>query len=338
MLNVALVGYGWWGQHFAHRLTKDPRFDLKLIVEPAQTAHQAITAQGHRPVTDYASALDAEVDAIILTSPNDMHDEHVAQALAAGKHVFCEKPLSLTAEGARASVQAAQAAGLTLGIGHERRFEPALIELGKLLDQNALGTIMHAEMAFSHNKLRDLPAGSWRTSKAMAPAAGMTQMGIHLTDLLISYFGPVKTVHAITADRTLGWETGDLVTVQLQFEAGMTATLQAILNTPHFIRTHVFGSDMWVEVRNSTHPDTPGGTVTMECYRSETDTQTRTFEWTDSVMANLHAFADAVEGTAPYPYSAFELIQNIEVLEAIIESADTGNAVTPKNSAKEPAQ
>ena len=57
----------------------------------------------------------------------------------------------------------------------------------------------------------------------------MTGMGIHLTDLYISYFGPVKTVQALTANRVLDWETGDVVTVQLMFEAGMTATLSGHL-------------------------------------------------------------------------------------------------------------
>ncbi|MEP5153911.1 Gfo/Idh/MocA family oxidoreductase, partial [Planktotalea sp.] len=180
---------------------------------------------------------------------------------------------------------------------------------------------------FSHDKLIGLGPDSWRTTKAFAPAAGMTQMGIHLTDLLISFFGKVSSLHAFTADRSLGWETGDVVTVQLQFEEGMTATLQAILHTPHFIRTHVFGSDMWVEVRNATHPDTPGGKVTMECYKSIDDTKTDVIEWTDSVTANLEAFGAAIRGEASYPYSDFELIHNIEVLDAIVRSAETGEAV-----------
>ena len=120
-----------------------------------------------------------------------------------------------------------------------------------------------------------------------------------------------------------------MVSVQLQFEEGMTATLQAILHTPHFLRTHVFGSDMWVEVRNATHPDTPGGKVTMQKYRSIDDDVTEEFAWSDSVTANLGAFADAIAGRAPYPYSAFELVHNIEVLEAIVRSAENGTVERP---------
>jgi len=329
MIGIALVGFGWWGQHIARRLKDHAEFDLRGVVEPAKALHDEITALGLQVYDSYEDALAAVgVEAVILTSPNDLHDAQIAAAVAAKKHVFCEKPLSLSAENARKSVESCRAAGLVLGIGHERRFEPALVKLRQLLNEGALGTIMHAELAFSHNKLIGLTADSWRTSKAFAPAAGMTQMGIHLTDLLISYFGKVASLHAYTSDRSLGWETGDVVTVQLKFEAGMTATLQAILHTPHFIRTHIFGSDMWVEVRNATHPDTPGGRVTMECFKSIDDAKTEVIEWTDSVTDNLEAFAGAIRGDAPYPYTDFELIHNIEVLDAIVRSAETGQAVS----------
>lgn len=328
MIATALVGFGWWGQHIARRLKDHPEFDLRGVVEPAQALHSDIEALGLNVFESYETALaDPSIDAVILTSPNDLHDAQIAAAVAAKKHVFCEKPLSLSAANARKSVEACRAAGLVLGVGHERRFEPAMVALRAMLEEGKLGTIMHSELAFSHDKLIGLTADSWRTSKAFAPAAGMTQMGIHLTDLLISFFGRVSSLHAFTSDRSLGWETGDVVTVQLKFEAGMTATLQAILHTPHFIRTHVFGSDMWVEVRNATHPDTPGGAAKMECYRSIDDTHTQVYDWTDSVTANLEAFAAAIRGEAPYPYSDFELTHNIEVLDAIIRSAETGQAI-----------
>ena len=328
MIGTALVGFGWWGQHIARRLKDHPEFDLRCVVEPMVSAHGDIAALGLTPVSSYDDAIsDQIVKAVILTSPNDLHDIQIAQAVDAGKHVFCEKPLSLSATNARKSVESCRASGLVLGIGHERRFEPAILALRKLLDDGALGTIMHTEMAFSHDKLIGLTADSWRTSKAFVPAAGMTQMGIHLTDLLIAFYGPVASLHAFTADRSLGWETGDVVTVQLQFKAGMTATLQAILHTPHFIRTHVFGSEMWVEIRNATHPDTPGGKSTMERYRSIEDTETEVFDWTDSVTANLEAFGAAIRGEAEYPYSDFELLHNIKVLNAIMQSAETGEAV-----------
>lgn len=327
-LKVAVAGYGWWGQHMAPRLKKNSRFELAGIIEPAEArAKQIIDAGFHRYVSLDQALEDDTINAIILTTPNEMHEAQVIQVAQAGRHVFCEKPLGLSGESARRSVKACEDANVVLGIGHERRFEPALQKVKQMIDTGALGTVMHAESAFSHDKLINVPSGDWRTLKETAPAAAMTGMGIHLTDLYISYFGPVKTVQALTARRKLDWETGDVVTVQLKFAAGMTATLSAILYTPHFIRLHVFGSDAAVEVRNDTHPDTPGGIAQMVVSRTNQEPEVVKFDWTDTVVENLEAFADAVTGLSPYPYTHQQLIENIVVLEAITESAETGKTI-----------
>jgi len=207
----------------------------------------------------------------------------------------------LRKDSARRSVAACEKAGVVLGIGHERRFEPALKKVKQMIDNGELGTVMHAESAFSHDKLINVPSGDWRTLKETAPAAAMTGMGIHLTDLYISYFGPVKTVQALTANRVLDWET--------------------------FIRLHVFGSKAAVEVRNDTHPDTPGGIAQMVVSRTDQKPEVENIDWTDTVVENLEAFADAVAGVTPYPYTHEQLIGNIVVLEAITESAETGKTI-----------
>ncbi|MEO1306603.1 MAG: Gfo/Idh/MocA family oxidoreductase [Pseudomonadota bacterium] len=202
-----------------------------------------------------------------------------------------------------------------------------MVALKSAIDAGELGTIMHAEAAFSHDKLIHVPKGDWRTSKAVSPAAGMTAMGIHLTDLLISFFGRVDTVQAMTANRSLGWETGDVVTVQLGFEEGMTATLSAVLHTPHFIRMHVFGTQQWIEIINESHPDTPGGKVNYQVAETGKDTIHKVLEWEDAVVHNLEAFATAIAGTAPYPFTPAQMMHNIEVLEAIARSAEDRRTV-----------
>ncbi|MEM6761262.1 MAG: Gfo/Idh/MocA family oxidoreductase [Pseudomonadota bacterium] len=326
---VAVAGFGWWGQHISGRLKNHAAITLAGVIEPDENRREMVAAGGITPFADLGAvlALD-EVDAVILTTPNLLHEEQVIACANAGKHVFCEKPLALTAASARRAVAAVTAAGVQLGIGHERRFEPALAELKAAIDAGDLGTIMHAEAAFSHDKLIGVPKGDWRTLKAVCPAAGMTGMGIHLTDLLISYFGRVETVQALTASRSLGWETGDVVTVQLGFQAGMTATMSAVLHTPHFIRMHVFGTDKWIEVRNESHPDTPGGKVTWEEAVTGKDNAYKVFAWEDAVVRNLDAFVAAANGTAPYPFTYEEMVHNIEVLEAIARSAEDRRTIT----------
>ena len=326
---VAIAGFGWWGKHIATRLQGHPWLHVVGVIEPVTENHANIEAMGLVAWEGFEQALAMDdVDAVILTTPNPLHEAQIAQVAAAGKHVFCEKPLGLTADSARRSVEACEDAGVQLGIGHERRFEPAMLALRAALDEGDLGTVMHAEAAFSHDKLIGVPANDWRTRKDVSPAAGMTAMGIHLSDLMISFFGPVERLHAFTADRSLGWETGDVVSVQMKFEAGMTATFSAVLHTPHFIRMHVFGTQKWVEVLNDSHPDTPDGIVRVLTAQTGQPTDQRDYNWEDAVTANLEAFAHAAEGRASYPFTNAEMVHNIQVLEAITRSAETGQAVT----------
>lgn len=326
--SVVIAGFGWWGKHFAARLKGHASIRIAGIIEPLAANHAEIRALGLEVITDLPVALQRDdVQAVILTTPNPLHEEQVIACAEAGKHVFCEKPLGLTAASARRSVAACKKAGVQLGIGHERRFEPAMLALKAALQNAELGTIMHAEAAFSHDKLIGTPKDDWRTSKEICPAAGMTAMGIHLTDLLISFFGRVKTVQAMTANRSLGWETGDVVTAQLGFEAGMTATLSAVLHTPHFIRMHVFGSEEWIEVLNDTHPDTPGGKVRYQKSRTGQPIEITTYDWEDAVSRNLEAFIAASQGLDDYPFSPEEMVHNIEVLEAIKISAEENRTV-----------
>ena len=327
-LRIAIAGFGWWGRHIATRLKDHTGIAVAAVIEPAVAVHDDIRAMGLAPLDHLDAALARDdVDAIILTTPNPVHEEQVTACAKAGRHVFCEKPLGLTAASARRSVAAVKDAGVQLGIGHERRFEPAMVALKSAIGQGELGTIMHAEAAFSHDKLIGVPKGDWRTSKAVSPAAGMTAMGIHLTDLLISFFGRVETVQAMTGNRSLGWETGDVVTAQLGFQAGMTATLSAVLHTPHFIRMHVFGTQQWIEILNESHPDTPGGKVNYLVAETGQDTQHKVLEWEDAVVHNLEAFAAAIAGTAEYPFTPDQMVHNIEVLEAIALSAEDRRTV-----------
>jgi len=278
-LTVAIAGFGWWGQHMAKRLKQNPKISVTAIIEPDESRLPDIKAAGLKRLASIDEALAAgDAQAIVLTTPNTLHEQQVVQIAEAGLHVFCEKPLGLTGASARRSVAACEKAGVVLGIGHERRFETAMKRVNTMVRDNSLGTVMHAEAAFSHDKLINVPSGDWRTRKDTAPAAGMTGMGIHLTDYFIALFGPVSTVQALTANRVLDWET-------------------------------------------------PGGVAELVLARTGEPHKIERYDWSDTVVENLEAFADAIAKVAPYPYTHEELVHNIEVLEAITQSAENAETI-----------
>ncbi|MEM7442716.1 MAG: Gfo/Idh/MocA family oxidoreductase [Pseudomonadota bacterium] len=328
MLNAAIFGLGWWGRHMVRRMADSDKLRIVRAVDPSEEA-VSFAAEHGVPLSSAAddALSDPAIDAVILCTPHSMHTAQVEAVAAAGKHCFCEKPLALTRADAERSVAACRAAGVKLGIGHERRYEPAMQEVARLIKNGELGTIMHIESNFSHDKLANVAPTDWRASPKDAPAAGMTAMGIHLTDAYLNLLGPVSTVHALTAKRALDFETGDVVSVTLQFESGATGFISAVLKTPLFLRLTVFGSEAWVDVRNHTHPDTMGP-VTLTLQRTDQEPVVRTYEWTDTVRANLEAFADAAMGNGSYPFTDEEKVGNIAVLEAVTQSAASGQPVT----------
>ncbi|HEX2336733.1 MAG TPA: Gfo/Idh/MocA family oxidoreductase [Hyphomicrobiaceae bacterium] len=321
MIHAAIAGLGWWGQHVVRSLAGSEHLRIVKAVE-TNAARAAFAAEhGLQFAGDLANALaDPAIDAVILCTPHAVHTEQVLACAAAKKHVFCEKPLALTHADAARSVAACSAAGVMLGIGHERRYEPAIVEVRRLVREGALGTLMHAEANFNHDKLANVPAGDWRASPKDAPAAGMTAMGIHLSDLFVELLGPASEAFAVTSSRVAYPDNGDVVSALIRFESGATGYLNAILVTPHYLCLTVFGSEAWVEVRNETHPDTPGPSVLTLQHR-DGRRETRAYQWVNTVRLNLEAFARAIAGGTPYPFTDAEKIGNIAVLEAICRSA-----------------
>src|SRR5512134_2418822 len=119
MVRAAIVGLGWWGKTLVQSVQgKSP--DLKFVLGATGTrakAEEFSREQGIRLVDTYEQVLaDPEIDAVVLATPHSTHGEQVRQAAAAGKHVFCEKPFTLTAADAKSAIAAAHKAGVVLAV------------------------------------------------------------------------------------------------------------------------------------------------------------------------------------------------------------------------------
>lgn len=324
MVNAAVAGLGWWGRQITHSLKGSTQLRLVRAVEPNAAAHADFARQhGLALSATLAEALsDPAVEAVILCTPHGLHAAQVLEVAAAKRHVFCEKPLALSRADAERSVAACRDAGVVLGIGHERRFEPAVRRLREILRAGELGPVLHARADFSHDKLAHVAAGDWRADPAQAPAAAMTAMGVHLTDLFLDLVGPIEEVHTITSHLVSGRENGDGVSVHLRFASGASGHVNAVLETPLYISLTIMGARGWAEIRNETHPDTPGpATLTVQPRGGER--RVETFAWENATLLNLLAFAETVRGRADYPFTDAQKVGNVAVLDAVARSAAT---------------
>lgn len=324
MIDVAVVGLGWWGRTVVGVLAGSERLRPVLGVDTQPEGRQWAQDQGLAVVSDIGEALaDPRIDAVILCSPHRFHAEQVVAAAEAGKHVFCEKPFTTNSAEAEAALAAVAAAGVRLGIGHERRFEPAVMELQDLCRSGEIGTPLVFEGNFSQDKFLALPPDNWRLSSTEAPVGPLSATGIHLVDLAISILGEPTEVWARLSTRATSFANGDTLTVTLGFADGGTAAITAVLATPFIGRVCVLGSAGWMEVRDRSHPESPSGwDVTLQ-YR-DAEPSTRFVPPSPAVRDNLERFAAAVEGEGEYPVTAADIRANVRAFEAITRSAASG--------------
>jgi predicted dehydrogenase len=292
------------------------------VADPDPAAAE-FARQQDLPLRTYDEVLqDKEVQGVVLCTPHTLHTDQIVRAANAGKHVFCEKPLSLSRADVLRAVAACNASKVSLAVGHEKRFEPPIQELMRMVKAGELGTPLQIEANFVQDKFLSLPPDNWRLSAKEAPAGPMTATGIHLLDLSVGVMGPAERV--LASVRTLGSElrNGDTLGILVNFRSGANALLSAILATPFDGRFAVYGSKGWAEVRDKAHPESPQGWTLTTHLRGESK-KTRDYPPAKAVLSNLEAFADAAAGRAPYPVPQAEMIANVSALEAIFRSAES---------------
>ncbi|MBV8032427.1 MAG: Gfo/Idh/MocA family oxidoreductase [Betaproteobacteria bacterium] len=318
-LGVAVVGLGWWGRIIVPLLRTSEKFRVVAGVEVGAAPDLGVPIE-----KDFEKVLaNPAVDAVVLCTPHTLHAEQIIRAARAKKHVFCEKPLSLTRADVVRAVEACNESKVALAVGHEKRFEPPIQEVFRAAKAGELGALLQIEANFSQDKFLSLASDNWRLSGNEAPAGPLTATGIHLLDLSVGLMGRAARVFASVKQLGSQLVNGDTLGVLVSFEKSGNALLSAVLATPFDGRFAVYGSKGWMEVRDKAHPEAPQGWVLTKNLRGK-EKETRTYEPAKAVLANLEAFADAVAGRAPYPVPQEEMIANVAALEAIVRSARSG--------------
>lgn len=337
-MKVAVAGLGWWGKQIISCLQKSPRFEVLYGVDPTPPPDIETFRSSH-PFTlekDLDNVLaDPRVEGVVLATPHALHEQQSLRVIAAGKNLFCEKPLTMTAAGAEKVVEACRRAGKVLGVGHERRYEPAFEELQRLVDDGALGKILLFEANVSHDNFRRLGADNWRLSVSSAPAGMMTAVGIHMTDLFIRLAGPADEVRATTASMIFTPPAEDFMSASIGFKSGARANLTSLSITPFYGRFTFFGDAGWVEIISEANVD-QGKETHLTRVNSKGRHHT-SYNATDTVTENFEAWADAVEGKAPYRFTDEQLIENVRLFEGIVKSSRNDGVVERLGQAAGPA-
>ena len=325
MLNAAIYGLGRWGNRLVESVQGSGKIRFVKGISREPDKHKEFSQKtGIKVVSSYGRVLkDPEIGAVVLATPHSLHVKQIAQAAKAGKHVFCEKPLTLTRKTAEKAIEACRAAGITLGIGLNRRYAPSFVEMLNRIRAGAIGDVLHVEATHSGPTGYSLDAGSWRSTRAEAPAGGMTARGVHTLDAMIQIAGLVTSVYALSDKRKLpaDIDMDDTTSMLMKFSSGATGSLSTVFVTPDLYRVHVFGSKGWIELRGDTDLTLRG---------LQGGPEKIALQAVDKEQAELEAFADAVAAKKNFLVPPEEAINGMAVLEVIELSARRGKPIQIK--------
>ena len=322
MLRAASIGMGWWSDELADAVQgKSDAIRIATCFTRSPEKRAAFAAKyGTQTHESYEAVLaDDGIDAVILTTPHSTHAEQVIAAAAAGKHVFCEKPFTLTRASAEAAAEACAGAGVVLAIGQNRRWHSATQALKAMLEEGALGTILHAEANFSVPSALGYPPDLWRSNRIESPAGSVTGLGIHMIDALIHLLGPIARVAAQAYRRAVPVDIDDTTSVLFAFESGVSGYLGTLFACPHtsFINVYGSGGNAFAQIDLSRLTVQPADGAARE----------EPIEAQDTLRLELDEFAAAVAGAARFTVTPAEAVHGIAVMEALVAAAASGQWV-----------
>jgi len=329
MIRAAIVGIGTWGRNLVAAVEGSEliRFVAGATRTPA-TAELFCKQHGIRLMESYEEVLaHGEIDAVVLATPHSMHCEQIVAAAKAGRHVFVEKPLGVDLRSAEEAVAACAQHKVTLAVGYNWRFQPALGEAKRMLEDGRLGKLLHIEGNFCGPSAYRFAREHWRHDRDEAPAGGMTGRGVHVVDAMLYLAGShIGSVTAQSDRRVHDYGADDTTSMLFRFSSGATAYLGTVIATAESWRLQVFGSSGWIEVGDVGHLHTTLLDPRDPLRRQPPEVLS--FPKTSTERAELEHFAKAAMARRPVAVPGGDEVHNVAVLEAIVRSARDGSKVS----------
>ncbi|KUN81175.1 Gfo/Idh/MocA family protein [Streptomyces griseoruber] len=377
-LGVAVVGFGWMGrvhtQAYARIAHHYPRLGLRpelirVAEEVPGRAEEAAAQFGFASTTrDWREvAADPRVRAVSITAPNFLHREIGVAMARAGKHIWIEKPVGLTAEDAGAVADAVAEAGVQGTVGFNYRNAPAVEAARELIASGEIGTVTHVRVRlFSDYAAHPEGALTWRYERARGGSGVLGDLASHGVDLARFLLGDIASLTADTAvfvperarptgataghSRATGGELGpveneDYVNCLLRFASGARGVLEACRVSVgeqnnygfevHGTRGAVFWdfrrmNELGVS-RGTTYQDQPVSTVYVGPgageYGAFQPGAANGMGYDDLKVVEAYRFLRSIDEGTPYGTTLTDAVRSAAALEAMTRSAETGTWV-----------
>lgn len=339
-VRLGIIGAGWPGRKHAEGAKASGGYKLASVADliPARRAALMSEFGIHQDFDDAAALIkSADVDAVSICVPNNLHAKFACDALRAGKHVIIEKPPTTKAAEAKKIATAAEKAGKVVMYAFQRRFGPAEQAAKLAVSKGYAGNIYHARATWL--RTRGIPAGTgWYGKSSESGGGAMIDLGAHVLDLAWWLLGEPKpqTVFAVSHARfkdsapdPATYDVEDFATALVRFEGGATLELSAswALDQPpqqQGTQARIFGDGGCVDVY------TPSGAILHRQFDAKGQskpTELKSPRLTGHA-AMMRRFRECILGKAQPSVSAAAGVTIMEMIDAIYRSAASGKSVS----------
>jgi len=315
-LRVACIGMGWWSDVLADAVKRSDKLKIVSCFSRSEDKRQAFAKKyGCAAAPSYEAILkDAGVEAIINTTPNNVHLETTRQAAQAGKHVFLDKPIANSVSDGRKITGICRSAGVVLALGYQRRRESQFRWIKQQIDAGLFGKLVNAEANISRDRLGQFDLSSWRYTAAGMPGGVMLQIGVHYADVLDYLIGPIKAVSGRFAQLVLPGDNPDVASMVLEHENGALSTLNAsYASASEYYLMNIYGKTA------TAYYDLHHGLSLLK--RGEKQPVVVPCAKNDTFVEELEEFAAAVRGGSPPEVGGDYATISLAVIRAGILSA-----------------
>jgi len=332
--NVAVVGLGIGIAHVrALRRLRD-RFTLVAISDPDETRSEPVAERTHADVCSFEMLLQRDdIEIIHICTPPSMHLDHCLAALAAGKHVVCEKPVVGSLADIDRLAAAEAASDCRLMPIFQYRYGNGLQQVKALVDAGVAGRAYTSSVEVAWRRRADYYAVPWRGRRATEFGGVLLSQGVHALDMLTYIVGAPRQVFCRATTRVNPIEVEDCAAASLEMVDGSLATISATLGSPEEVSRHRFHFESFVAESNTAPysssakpwnitPDTPEARAAIDATLAG---------WVDGPEeweGQFQRFADALDATLDPPVTLADARASLELLTALYWSAQTGEDVT----------
>lgn len=321
-VRAAVVGIGWWSDVLADAVKRGSSVEIVTCFTRSEDKRKAFAAKyGCSTSASYEEILkDPSIEAIINTTPNNVHLETTAQAAAAGKHVFLDKPIANTVAEGFEIAKVCEKHNVVLSLGYQRRRESHFRWIKNEIDQGRFGKLVQAEGNISRDRLGKIDLSSWRYQAEGMPGGVMLQIGIHYVDVLEFLMGPVRRVTGRSAQLVLPGDNPDVANLILEHENGAISNLTAsYASASEYYMMNIYGKTA------SAYYDLFGGLRHLK--QGDAKPTAIPCENNDTIREEVDEFAACVRNKTKPETDGFWAARNLAVIKAGVRSAKEGRSI-----------